>query len=158
MSSLRFLDLSNSSLASETPLWLIKRIHLVNLTHNKFSNIQSSHNSIKDCDLTSLDLPDDRFQGETFESFKNIDVCSKNDLQVVDLSQNELKGHIESLGQLKDLIYLNLFSTLIDGPIPLSFGELTKLRVLIVKDNQLNGKIPAFLGKLSALRDIGSFE
>ncbi|XP_028753470.1 receptor-like protein EIX1 [Neltuma alba] len=151
MSSLRFLDLSDNSLTSAVPLWLIKRIHHVNLTHNKFSNLQSSHYSVKDCDLTSLYLPDDKFQGETVESFKNIDICSKSDLQVLDLSHNELKDGIESLCQLENLIYLSLSSNLISGPIPLSFGNLSKLRVLILENNQFNGTIPSSLGTLSYL-------
>ncbi|XP_054816999.1 receptor-like protein EIX2 [Prosopis cineraria] len=81
-----------------------------------------------------------------------ISVCINNDLQELDLSHNELKDLIESFGQLKNLVYLNLASNLLNGPIPLFFRNLTKLEELILKDNQFNGTILAFLGRFSNLR------
>ncbi|XP_054816981.1 receptor-like protein EIX1 [Prosopis cineraria] len=155
ITSLRFLDLSSNNLISTIPLCFIKRIQHVNLSNNKFSVLQSSHpwNSKLTCNLKSLDLfPNNKFEGETYGSIKNISVCINNDLQELDLSHNELKDLIESFGQLKDLVYLNLASNSLNGPIPLFFRNLTKLEELILKDNQFNGTIPAFLGRFSYLR------
>ncbi|XP_054814351.1 receptor-like protein EIX1 [Prosopis cineraria] len=155
INSLRFLDLSSNNLISTILLCFIKRIEHVNLSNNKFSVLQSSYprNSKITCNLKSLDLfPNNKFEGETYGSIKNISVCINSDLQELDLSHNKLKDLIESFGQLKNLAYLNLASNFLNGPIPLFFRNLTKLEELILKDNQFNGTIPAFLGRFSYLR------
>ncbi|KAI4356905.1 hypothetical protein L6164_000887 [Bauhinia variegata] len=76
----------------------------------------------------------------------------KDNLQVLDLSYNEFHDDFSCLGNLKNLVILNLASNSLSGPIPQSFENLTILRELILKDNQLNETIPVFLGQLSTLR------
>ncbi|XP_054816982.1 receptor-like protein EIX1 [Prosopis cineraria] len=155
ITSLRVLDLSSNNLISAIPLCIIKRIQHVNLSNNRFSILQSScpWNSTINCNLKSLDLlQDNRFQGETFGRSKNISVCINKDLLVLDLSHNELKYLTQSLGQLKNLVHLNLASNMFYGPIPLFLRNFTKLEALILEDNHFNGTIPTFFGRFSFLR------
>lgn len=157
-STLRYLDFSYNSLTSSIPMWLIKRIHYVNLTHNKFSSLQISPpwDSRNYCNLTEFYLPDTKFLGEISGSFKSLSVCitSSNDLQTLDLSNNEVNDHMESLGALKNMMHLSLASNSFYGPIPMSFGKLTKLRELNLRDNQLNGTIPDSLWNLKNLKTL----
>ncbi|KAK4285136.1 hypothetical protein QN277_001876 [Acacia crassicarpa] len=132
--SLQYLDLSSNSLTSAVPIWFIKKVQHVNLTNNNFSTLESS------CPLNSK------------INSKNISESIGSDLQALDLSHNELKDVVDSLGQLKNLEHLNLASNFLYGPIPLSFRNLTKLLELILEDNHFNGTIPAFLGRFSFLR------
>ncbi len=68
------------------------------------------------------------------------------------LHNNELNGNIPSeLGNLNNLIFLQLNNNQLTGIIPANLGNLTNLIELFLHDNQLTGNIPAELGNLSNL-------
>jgi len=69
---------------------------------------------------------------------------------------NNLKGEIPpELGNLTDLIELNLGANQLSGSIPLELGNLTNLTELVLWLNQLSGSIPAELGNLTNLTELG---
>ncbi len=71
------------------------------------------------------------------------------------LYNNNLSGHIpEELGNLNELITLNLSKNQLSGPIPKELEHLNKLRILDLSENQLSGHIPKELGMLSALENL----
>jgi Leucine-rich repeat (LRR) protein len=60
-----------------------------------------------------------------------------------------LTGNIpSSLGELPDLVYLNLDRNTLNGSIPSSFSQLSKLATFIVGENELQGKVPEFSNTL----------
>ncbi|KAF2317389.1 hypothetical protein GH714_021596 [Hevea brasiliensis] len=91
------------------------------------------------------------------------------DLEFIDFSsnglfgENELNGSIpEEIGQLSSLIELFLYSNYLDGHIPVSLCNLTKMVALRLYDNQFSGTIPLKMGDLANLvelfMDSNSFE
>ncbi|KAJ7529406.1 hypothetical protein O6H91_15G048300 [Diphasiastrum complanatum] len=82
-------------------------------------------------------------------------VTCDNDNSVirVDLGNANLSGSLVStLGALKNLQYLELYSNNISGPIPPELGNLTSLVSLDLYQNSLSQGIPDTLGQLSKLR------
>jgi len=73
----------------------------------------------------------------------------------VDLASCGLTGSISSsIGDLKELQNLRLFSNKIEGTIPLSLSLLTNLKVLWLHENKLTGTIPSNLATLSQLQQL----
>ena len=65
---------------------------------------------------------------------------------------NRLSGEIPpELGNLTQLITLQLNANRLTGSIPPEIGDLTQLEILHLTNNRLNGSIPAELGSLSQL-------
>ena len=69
------------------------------------------------------------------------------------LDSNQLSGPIpSSLGDLANLVYLDLSDNQLSSSIPSSLGGLAHLEQLGLGDNQLSGSIPASLGDLASLQ------
>jgi len=79
-------------------------------------------------------------------------------VQEINLFRNNLKGAIpESIGNLKNLIYLNLAFNKINGEIPLSITKLSKLKVLKLEMNVIMGELPNEIGNLTSLEEFTVF-
>ncbi|CAN1130431.1 Leucine-rich repeat protein 1 [Linum perenne] len=82
-------------------------------------------------------------------------VTCDNDNRVTRLSleDNMLNGSIPAeLGNLKNLIVLDLFNNSLSGSIPSSLGSnLESLKFLRLQDNQLTGEIPKSLADIPNL-------
>ena len=59
-----------------------------------------------------------------------------------------------SIGDLKQLQFLNLDSCNISGPIPASIGDLAQLRTLELHCTNISGPIPPSIGDLTELRTL----
>ena len=74
------------------------------------------------------------------------------DLIGLDLSANELSGSLPAeLGRLSGLEFLNLHENAMAGPLPPEIGALSKLVQLSLHTNQFSGPIPKEIGSLSNL-------
>ncbi|CDP21912.1 unnamed protein product, partial [Coffea canephora] len=74
------------------------------------------------------------------------------------LYQNNLAGAIpKSLGNLTNLIELDLSDSQFSGSIPVSIGNLNNLEKLFLPNNQFSGTIPQEIGNLSKLVSLELF-
>ncbi|KAI9349740.1 hypothetical protein BDR26DRAFT_915408 [Obelidium mucronatum] len=77
----------------------------------------------------------------------------------LDLRRNHLTGPIPAeLGQLKSLRYLNFHGNVLTGSIPPELGSLCSLQYLILSSNKLTGPIPSEIGNLQALKTLELWE
>lgn len=68
------------------------------------------------------------------------------------LTRTRLVGILPNwLGQLQNLVQLNLDSNFFHVSVPAAFGTLRHLAILILKQNELNGTLPNNLGQISNL-------
>ncbi|GLT41624.1 hypothetical protein SLA2020_156720 [Shorea laevis] len=84
-------------------------------------------------------------------------ICEKDDLQILDLSHNNLIGKIPNCLP-KFLFVLNLQANYFDGNIPFGFPEGCVLRNLNLHGNQMDGLLPRSLVNCSKLEvlDVGN--
>ena len=80
------------------------------------------------------------------------EIGNLNELLELELHSNDLSGRIPpELGKLTKLQHLSLHHNLLSGPIPPEFGDLAELAVLSVSQNELSGPIPKQFGNLTKL-------
>ncbi|GKV38490.1 hypothetical protein SLEP1_g46400 [Rubroshorea leprosula] len=84
-------------------------------------------------------------------------ICEKDDLQILDLSHNNLTGKISNCLP-KSLLVLNLQANYFDGNVPFGFPEGCGLRNLNLHGNQMDGLLPRSLLNCSMLEvlDVGN--
>ncbi|KAM1358858.1 hypothetical protein ACFX15_045072 [Malus domestica] len=75
------------------------------------------------------------------------------DLRLIDFSSNRFEGEIPAsiIGSLRELQLLNLSNNALSGHIPSSLGNLTALESLDLSQNKLSGRIPGCLAQLTFL-------
>ena len=73
----------------------------------------------------------------------------------IDLDENSLTGEIPpQLGMLKKLTHLYLQDNELSGKLPPELGQMTALQVLYPEDNDLTGEVPEEIGDLSNLTQL----
>ena len=73
----------------------------------------------------------------------------------LNLDDNKLTGTIPpELGKLTNLMMLNLDENSLEGPIPPELGKLINLTALHIEGNELTGHIPPELGQLTNLKEL----
>jgi len=78
--------------------------------------------------------------------------CTRGHISHISLFNNQLSGPIPAeLGDLSELIILDLSSNQLTDSLPAQLGNLDKLRNLSLAQNQISGAIPAILGDLQSL-------
>ena len=90
---------------------------------------------------------------QTLDEWHGVSVASNGRIEELDLSNNNLGGHIPgAIGLLDGLGRLDLGSNVLAGPIPASIGRLTRLRVLYLEENEgINGPLPPEMGDMTEL-------
>ncbi|MDD4489494.1 MAG: C10 family peptidase [Paludibacter sp.] len=99
--------------------------------------------------LKWLSIVDNSYKNE-FKITITQDIGNLTELE--SLTLNQLQGSIpSSIGNLKKLKYLTIWSGNLSGSIPPEIGNLENLSSLQIEDNQLTGSIPATIGDLGNL-------
>ena len=181
MTSLRHLDLSRNYFNHSIPNWLysFSCLEFLNLGFNELQgtissaignltsaiSIDLSENELGGklprslgnlCNLREIRLSSNKWSQEISEILESLSVCLSDKLEILDLSQNQLHGHLpDELGVFKNLVQLSLYSNSISGPIPVSVGNLSSLADLDFSNNQFNGTLPQNFGQLKNLASLG---
>ena len=155
-SSLVYLDLNSNNLQGIIPegFGFLFSLEYIDLSSNLLTGAQLPRNLGRLCNLRILKLSLNIMSGEITEFIDGLSECvNSSRLEYLDLGFNyKLGGFLpNSLGQLKSLKSLHLWSNSFVGSIPNSIGNLTSLQELYLSDNQMNGIIPESLGQLSAM-------
>ena len=156
--SLSVLDLSHNDFnSSSIPQWVFNFTSLTNL-QLIYCNLTGSIPKIAKgnlCKLRTLDLTGNYLSGEITEFFQALSECSNSSLEELYLGYNQLIGNIpHTLGNLKRLRVLQLYSNAVSGSIPSSIQNLSRLEILYLTSNKMKGTIPESIGQLSELREL----
>ncbi|CAB9520588.1 LRR receptor-like serine threonine-protein kinase [Seminavis robusta] len=74
-------------------------------------------------------------------------------LQVLDLSNNQLSGHLPlEIGWMTALVEFIISQTQLSGTVPSEIGLLTSMTSLGLYENQLSGSLPTEIGMLSSVK------
>ncbi|XP_058083177.1 receptor-like protein EIX2 [Magnolia sinica] len=107
------------------------------------------------CNLQRLILLQNYFDGDIVGFVNSLSHCTRNSLEMLDLSGNYLTGTLpDGLGEFKNLKLLDLHDNNFFGQIPASLGQLPFLKKLDLSYNHLNGTVPQSLGQLPFLKKL----
>nr|KAJ0192466.1 hypothetical protein LSAT_V11C800410010 [Lactuca sativa] len=149
---LKRLELSNATLSGPLPTWLRKMpIIFLDLSHNKLSGSLKNLSNVKNDHvygpLHLLLLEYNLFNGSIPRS-----LCTRTDLQGLDLSRNMLSGKIPNcMGNLQGLVIMSISSNQLSGAIPSSIALISSLFWLNLNKNNFTGEVPPELGNLQGL-------
>ncbi|KAJ4791922.1 Leucine-rich receptor-like protein kinase family protein [Rhynchospora pubera] len=146
--SLSYLNLSDNHLAGKLPEpGSCTNFTTLDLSNNLFSgDIPPGFISDLSATLTGLDLSHNNLSGD----FSRYNMGRCINLAQLDLSYNILSGPglSVSLSKCSQLAWLDLSGNNFAGEMPTFWGNLTKLKTLVLSDNGFSGSIPAELGLL----------
>ncbi|RHN57354.1 putative non-specific serine/threonine protein kinase [Medicago truncatula] len=167
------LDLGDNRFTGPIPYWLGQQMQMLSLRRNQFyGSLPQSLCYLQNIEL--LDLSENNLSGRIFKCLKNFSAMSQNvsststidsvlfyrfrfidnheglDLIVLfDEERNQLIGDIpEEIGNLIELVSLNLSSNKLTGEISSKIGRLTSLDSLDLSRNHLSGPIPPSLAQI----------
>ncbi|PRQ59276.1 putative leucine-rich repeat-containing, plant-type, leucine-rich repeat domain, L [Rosa chinensis] len=103
----------------------------------------------KSSPLITLDVHGTRFSGNLALSIRKLGSLKQLDVAACNFSAGLVPS---SLGNLRELTYLDISANPFGGPVPDSFANLTKLSVFRISSSLLTGPIPSWLGNFSELK------
>ncbi|XP_059630987.1 receptor protein-tyrosine kinase CEPR2-like [Cornus florida] len=151
LQSLTSLAVTTNLISGNLPARLnnCSSLRVLNLTGNYMNGSLPDLSSLTNLEI--IDVSSNSFSGK-FPTW----VAKLTRLTVLDLSDNDYdEGEIpESLGNLKNLTFLNLGASRLRGVIPESIFELKELQTLDISANKISGNFPKSISKLQNLNKI----
>jgi Leucine-rich repeat (LRR) protein len=153
-STLTYVDMSRNYFVGQIPsLGRLQYLWRLNLEINYFGD-----NSTKDLEflkpltncsnLQEVSIFHNNFGGSLPSFIGNF----TNQLSRLYLASNQISGKIPlEVGNLNNLILLNMKNNRFEGTIPSTIGKFQKMQVLSFRGNKLSGEIPSSIGNLSQL-------
>ncbi|KAK9078002.1 hypothetical protein SSX86_002059 [Deinandra increscens subsp. villosa] len=127
----------------------------LDLSNNQLTGIQASSNPSTEsiCHLREIYLSWNKFDGKSLlEVLKSLFECESSKLESLMFASSGLSGNLPlQLGNLKNLVHIDLNRNSISGLIPESLGSLSSLQTLELGANSISGPIPDSIGNLSSL-------
>ncbi|KAJ0551645.1 putative leucine-rich repeat-containing, plant-type, leucine-rich repeat domain superfamily [Helianthus annuus] len=148
------LDMGSCGVKSATleSLHNLTSLHSLNLYGNQLTNtIPKSLGNL--CNMRHIDMGGNNFQNISLTSLlESFFDCKSPSLESLSLESSTLSSFLpDQLGQLINLVHLQLGNNHIAGPIPDSIGRLSFLKSLDLDENLISGPIPYSVGGLSSL-------
>ncbi|XP_052197286.1 receptor-like protein EIX1 [Diospyros lotus] len=179
--SLVVIDISTNSLTSSIYYWLFNcssSLTDINLAGNELEgvipdafgkilsleNLDLSLNQLEGGipksfgnlgNLRSLDLSSNKFSESLPKFLQNLYGHAENSLEI--LRENQLSGSLPDITKFSFLRELYVEYNQLNGSFPESFGQLSRLEVLVLYRNQMRGSLPD-LTPLPSLRKLNLFE
>nr|XP_043633742.1 receptor-like protein EIX2 [Erigeron canadensis] len=157
LQSLVSLNLAFCEFNGPVPAGLMDMISLttLDLSNNQLTGIQTRRNlsTVNICSLEEINLSWNKFNGKSLlDVLPNLFECESSKLESLRFISSGLSGNLPSqLGNLKNLVHIDLYGNSISGLIPDSLGNLSSLQTLELGDNLHSGPIPDSMGRLSSL-------
>ncbi|POO00636.1 LOW QUALITY PROTEIN: Leucine-rich repeat domain containing protein [Trema orientale] len=153
------VDLSANNIEGSIPHFIFK-VGALNLSMNRFSNLNSLCSVTYDVQLSYLDISYNQLSGHLPDCWSRF-----KELRILILANNKLSGKIPiSIGSLTQIETLHLANNYLtkelpsslkrndfSGRIPLEIGKLNLLDALDLSNNQLFGGIPLSLSQIDRL-------
>ncbi|XP_058098461.1 probable inactive receptor kinase At5g10020 [Magnolia sinica] len=144
LQQLKFLDLHSNGIAGDVGILLseLRNTEYVDISGNHFNgrlsldpqNISSLVNTVRYLNLSHNGLDGEFFKDGSMQMFRN--------LEVLDVSQNQIRGQLPSFDPLPSLRVLWVGNNLLDGSIPPElFGSSMQLEELDLSSNGFSGSI-----------------
>nr|XP_043631780.1 probable LRR receptor-like serine/threonine-protein kinase IRK [Erigeron canadensis] len=153
--SLKVLNISNNGFSGSLPASLVncKNIQILDVSRNSLTGFLPTW--VFQLGVQSILLSGNRLTGSIFGAVSSSGAVSHQNLQVLDISHNELSGEIPSdIGKFSGLVLLNVSKNSLIGEIPETIGKLKALNILDLSENQLNGSIPMEIGGAASLKGL----
>ncbi|XP_026378529.1 receptor-like protein EIX1 [Papaver somniferum] len=151
LKNLRSLDLSHNNLHGPLPL-PCNNAKLYNLAHNKFNGEISMETGKRLSTIISVMLSGNELTGSVPSSICSDEPGLHSDIQILDLSKNDLHGIIPTtIRYCTSLKYLNLGSNNLTGNVPKELEQAKNLQILQLNNNNLDGDPLYFISKLHEL-------
>ncbi|KAL8240943.1 hypothetical protein R6Q59_014298 [Mikania micrantha] len=157
LNSLASLNLAYCDFNGPVPAGLMNMISLtaLDLSNNQLTSIQDKLNSSTEsiCNLKDINLSWNKFEGNSLSDvLGSLFNCESSKLESLRFGSSGLSGTLPSqLGNLKNLVHIDLYGNSISGLIPDTVGNLSSLQTLELGSNLILGPIPDSIGRLSSL-------
>ncbi|KAL6842104.1 hypothetical protein ACP4OV_028083 [Aristida adscensionis] len=144
------LDLSGNKISGSVPdaLANLTMLQYFNLSYNNLSSTTSSLFHLKN--IIQLYVSHNFFSGTLPSDLSYY----MHTISEIDLSNNQLVGHLPNSFSNQMLTYLNLSHNSFDDSIPDAFQHLINLEALDLSSNNLSGTIPSYFANFSYLSSL----